>query len=823
LAFTALALLGTFSVRLGEQAVRRQVEARLGEGSTAAAALVGGQMRDLSVLVESYAARPSLVAALADGNADHFASSTVSAVLSGLRGSLQGIAVAFLADASGRLADIQPDTPSIIGQDFSFRDWYRGATASGQTYVSEAYQTAATGNARVVAAAALVRGASVAGQPGPVRGLLVAAFDLSTVQGFVDRFAAADAVRLTVTDQRGTVVAAPGASSNATALVSDRARPGVAEALAGRSGMLVVNDNGQRTLSAYTPIPDIGWTVRAEVPSRAAYASAIHLRSTVVVIASALAVVLLGGLGLLWVTLRRHERAEAHRAESEAFLDSIIENIPDMVFIKDAENLRFVRVNRAGEDMLGKVRQELIGRSDFDLYPGQRAALSATKDREALATQHVLETTDESMETSDGERRIVHTKKISVRDTAGEPRYLLGISEDVTDRHAADRALASAKDEAEQANRAKSEFLSRMSHELRTPLNAILGFAQLLELDELTEDQMDSVEQILRGGRHLLALINEVLDISRIETGSLALSTEAVDVADILAETVALSRPLAGEREITIEVEPLEPSVRAAQADHQRVKQILLNLASNAVKYNRVGGRVSFACKPAAPGRLRIEVTDTGPGLDADQVKRLFTPFDRLGAEMSGVEGTGIGLALSRRLAEAMGGRIDVSSTPGQGSTFCVDLPVAEPIEQPEEINLSELDPSSTASVGGVLYIEDNPANLRLMERVLAQRGGLSLVTSTMGAPALALARRHRPDVILLDLHLPDIDGDAVLGQLVADPNTTDIPVVMVTADATPAQIQRLLDAGASDYLTKPLDIARFLRLLDQFLGARRS
>jgi PAS domain S-box-containing protein len=827
LAFASLAFLTYSSVRLGDRAIRHQVDARVREGSTASAALVGEQMRDLAGLVESYAARPYLVAALSNDPA-HRNHASVMATLASLRASHQGIAVAFLADPTGRLIDILPATPSILGQDFSFRDWYRGVMASGHPYVSEAYQTAATGNARVVAAAALVHGLDILGRPGPVLGVLVAAYDLSTVQGFVDRFATADDVHLTVTDQHGVVVAAPGATSNANALVSERTNPAVTAALAGRSGTITLGQGDRRALSAYAPVSGIGWTVRAEVPTESAFASAVHLRATVEAIAGVLGLILLGGVALLWVTLRRRDRAESRRHESEAFLDSVIENIPDMVFVKDADDLRFVRLNRAAEDLLGRRRADLIGKNDFDFFPDEQAEFFVAKDREVLAGTGVVDIAEEPIDTSAGERRILHTKKIPLRDAAGEPRYLLGISEDVTDRHAAELALAQAKDEAVRANRAKSEFLSRMSHELRTPLNAILGFAQLLEIEELSVDQDESVEQILRGGRHPLALINEVLDISRIESGSLALSAEAVDVGEVLDETVALIRSLANERRITVDLAENTAGPHMVRADRQRLKQILLNLASNAVKYNRENGLVRFSHQQSADGWLRIEVADTGPGLSPEQLDRLFVPFDRLGAEQTDVEGTGIGLALSRRLAEAMGGRLEAVSTPGRGTTFAIELPTAtDPADGFD--GFDELGPPvavappAESTTGGVLYVEDNPANVRLVERVLAQRGGLALVTSAEGAPTLALARRHRPDLILLDVHLPDVSGEAVLAQLRADPATVSIPVIMVSADATPGQIDRLLAAGADDYLTKPIDVARLLALLDTVLGAHRT
>ncbi len=384
------------------------------------------------------------------------------------------------------------------------------------------------------------------------------------------------------------------------------------------------------------------------------------------------------------------------------------------------------------------------------------------------------------------------------------------------------RAMYQAQMAAEAANRSKSEFLSRMSHELRTPLNAVLGFSQLLELDELTPDQEQAVGQITRGGRHLLDLINEILDISQIETGKLALSPEAVNVGELVGETVDLVRSLAAERGIhMLSGEPGACEVYVF-ADRQRLKQILLNLLGNGIKYNREGGTVSISCARPGSGSLRIQVTDTGPGIPKEQFSLLFTPFERLGAEQTTIEGTGIGLALSRRLAEAMGGTLDVESTVGRGSTFSVDFPLVEgPIERIER--LDELGGTSivntvAAERPAVLHIEDNLSNIKLIERVLAQRPGVNLIPAMQGRLGLELARQHQPILILLDLNLADVAGEEVLHLLRDDPATAQIPVAIVSADAMPRQVQRLLAGGATAYLTKPIDVRQLLDLVDRSL-----
>ena len=373
------------------------------------------------------------------------------------------------------------------------------------------------------------------------------------------------------------------------------------------------------------------------------------------------------------------------------------------------------------------------------------------------------------------------------------------------------------------ASRAKSEFLSRMSHELRTPLNAILGFAQLLEMDHLTSEQQESVAQILKAGRHLLDLINEVLDIARIEAGRLAVSIESVSVKEVIQEGLDLVAPLAVARDIQLKVEAAGLSDRFIFVDRQRLKQVLLNLLSNAVKYNRPGGAVTLSYAEVEGGRLRVNVSDTGLGIPPDRLGQLFTPFERLGAEQTGIEGTGLGLALSKRLVEAMRGTMGVDSTVGRGSTFWVEFPLSveeQPVTQrtaegPRPAGVAE----AARGAFTVLYIEDNLSNLELIQHLLSRRPEIKLLSAMQGRLGLDLAREHRPDLILLDVHLPDIPGAEMVRLLREDRKTRDIPVVAVSADALPTQIQRLLAAGARAYLTKPLEVRKFLDVVDEVLA----
>ena len=410
-----------------------------------------------------------------------------------------------------------------------------------------------------------------------------------------------------------------------------------------------------------------------------------------------------------------------------------------------------------------------------------------------------------------GEVRFVYSQGDVILDEAGQPRRMFGTVQDITERKLVD--------EVKRASKAKSEFLSRMSHELRTPLNAILGFGQLLERQKPTEVQRKRVGYILSAGKHLLDLINEVLDISRIEAGRMQLSLEPVCVADALEETLDLMRPLATERSIQLSASADIDAGVHVLADRQRFKQVLVNLLNNAVKYTPFFGGVAVSYHVPGNEKVRVLVSDTGPGIPAEKLARLFTPFERLGAEQSAIEGTGLGLALSQRLMDAMGGSIGVESAVGKGSTFWIELPLAKsPLERFPRDGAANgaRQPSSEPASRSILYIEDNLSNLALIEQMLAERPGTALLTSMQGKVGLDLARQHTPDLILLDLHLPDLPGWDVLSQLKADSTTRHIPVVVISADATKRQMNRLMSAGAAHYLTKPLDVNKFFQVLDE-------
>lgn len=418
-------------------------------------------------------------------------------------------------------------------------------------------------------------------------------------------------------------------------------------------------------------------------------------------------------------------------------------------------------------------------------------------------------------------RRVHHLTVNAERLSRGEPLESLPAGEDELGLLAqrlqnASVLLAARAAEARSASLAKTRFLSRTSHELRTPLNAILGFAQLLETDLQRSAQAPQVEQILIAGRHLLSLIDEVLDIARIESGDLKLELEPQPLDAISEEVVELLRPLANRQSISLHLASALAGT-VALGDRQRLRQVLINLVSNAIKYNRAGGEVRIGVRQTDE-QVWLTVTDTGSGIAAERLPRLFSPFDRLDAEGSGIEGTGLGLAVSRQLMLHMGGDIEVDSEPGRGSVFSLRLARARRASDADRARLEpggRVPPPAAEQVRSALVIEDNDSNLALMRALMARRPHWQLRTARDGEAGLADARAHPPSLILLDLHLPGLGGAAVLAALRGDPLLREVPVVIVSADALPSTIEQLRRLGATDYLTKPIDVSRFLALLD--------
>jgi signal transduction histidine kinase/CheY-like chemotaxis protein len=405
-------------------------------------------------------------------------------------------------------------------------------------------------------------------------------------------------------------------------------------------------------------------------------------------------------------------------------------------------------------------------------------------------------------------------------------RNLQGVitaARDITERKRLDHDLENARIAAEQANLAKSDFLSSMSHELRSPLNAMLGFAQLMESGSPppTSVQKASIDQILQAGWYLLELINEILDLALIESGKLSLSPEPTSLSEVLSDCQAMIEPQAQKRGIQVEFPQIDNPC-FVRADRTRLKQVVVNLLSNAIKYNRTAGAVKVTCDRDAPDRIRISFRDTGEGLSAEKLTQLFQPFNRLGQEAGSEEGTGIGLVVSKRLVELMEGEIGAQSTVGVGSVFWIALKTAaEPhlaAETVESSTVAQTRAPPNQQVRTVLYVEDNPANLLLVENLIARRTDMRLLSARDGTRGIEIARVSRPDVILMDINLPGLSGIEALRILAEDPATASIPVIALSANAMPRDIVKGLDAGFFRYLTKPIKINEFMDTLEAAL-----
>jgi PAS domain S-box-containing protein len=527
----------------------------------------------------------------------------------------------------------------------------------------------------------------------------------------------------------------------------------------------------------------------------------------------------------------QRRQAEALREAEERFRGAFEHAAIGMALV--APDGRWLRVNRAVCEIVGYSEQELLQRRFQDLTHPDDLDADLERVDQMLCGAISSYQLDKRYIHRDGDVVWITLSVSLVHDAAGKPLYFVSQIQDITERKRSQIALQdavesarAARADAEHANLAKSEFLSRMSHELRTPLNAILGFSQLLELEDLSASQREGVGHIVTSGRRLLELIQDVLDIGRIESGDLPISLEPVSVAEITTETIELMRPLASARRISLATRL--DSVRGLHvlADRRRLGQVLLNLLSNAVKYNVDGGTVTLA-STVADKFVRLEVADSGPGIAPEKVPLLFAPFERLGAEQLNIEGTGLGLTLAKSMIEAMDGRIQVNTAVGRGTTVTLELPGALASSSEEQAQTLDRERDGPlidhATRGTLLYIEDSPTNIRLVEAILRFRPNVELISATTADQGLKLANEHAPPLILLDLHLPDESGDIVLQRLRKDPRTADARIAISSADATPGQVERLLAAGADQYIIKPLDVESLLRIVDSALADSRG
>jgi PAS domain S-box-containing protein len=524
-----------------------------------------------------------------------------------------------------------------------------------------------------------------------------------------------------------------------------------------------------------------------------------------------------GGFVSSHTDITERKRADEKLRHSEEKFARIVHASPDAIGIARVSDGMYVEANPAFEQVIGYLPSEVIGRTTAELgiwtYPEQsRDLVRLYRSRGEVSSHEIV------LRAKDG--RLV-TGLISVRGMMiEEEEHFLFFLRDITERKQLEEE-ARARAAAELASRAKSEFLSRMSHELRTPLNAILGFSQVLEHDSrnrLAPQQLVQVQHIQRGGWHLLDMINDVLDLTKIEAGKLTVSIQSVRVSQVVADSLPLAAAAAEAAQVRIEHDAAAGADLWVQADGLRLRQVLVNLLSNGAKYNRPGGRVSVSCTHG-DGRVALRVADTGIGLTADQIADLFQPFNRVGAEQTEVEGTGLGLMITKNLVEYMHGTIEVESTPGVGTVFTVSLPQGEPAAPKRPAAAGRVRGRAKARGRVVLYVEDNLSNALVVEAILASRPDLRLELAADGPAGLEAARQVKPDLILLDIDLPGLSGLQVLERLRADPATAAIPCVALSANAMPEDIAAALAAGFLDYWTKPVDVQTFLRDVDAVLA----
>ena len=642
-----LALLAYLSLTISTAVIRDREKTRLQAEVGLSAAYIEREMAGLREIAESYAHRPTLVASLSGGRRPGDAAN-IRLHLSQLQRVRLGIGTAFVARTDGRLIDVVPPTPAIVGKDFRFRDWYRGVMATGEAYVSAAYETQATGHPNVVGLATPVHGEKPSGAQGDVEAILVAAYRVDQIQAFADKFAKDSGTDLTVTDQRGVVLAAPG--KRVPRLDSRRGDPRVAAALRGERGITEITREREAVLSAYTPVQGVGWTVIAETPTKEAFAGVQTLRAAVLPIAGGLALVLLGGVWLLDVALRQRHQA---------------------------------------------------------------------------------------------------------------------------------------RDEALHASRMKSDFLANMSHEIRTPMNGVIGMNDMLLETELDDEQLEYAETIRGSSEALLDILNDILDISKIEAGKLELDDGDFDLADTVADVADLmvNRAHAKDLELALGIDLDVPAT--VRGDSGRLRQILTNLLSNAIKFTPEGEvvvRVSCARSSEEGSLIRFEVSDTGIGIPPEEIARLFESFTQADSSTTRrYGGTGLGLAISSQLSRLMGGEIGAHSSPGEGSTFWFTAKLGRPALAGRQ---SENDPHALQGLR-VLVVDDSATNRKILTQQLAG-WGMSATVADGGKQALGLleAAAEGPpyELVLLDMNMPDMDGLDLARAIKARPALRALPLLLLTS-----------------------------------------
>ncbi|MDQ6726678.1 MAG: response regulator [Actinomycetota bacterium] len=802
-----LAALTYLAIAVANRAVLKEVDTRVRTTATVTALLVQQQMQAVAELTSSYASRPLLRDALGDGDPAQFQNEAVVQQLVEHGAARPGIGGVFLTDTNCRLTQVEPPTPTIVGSDFSFRDWCQGVRATGGPYVSEAYRSAIAGNPLVVAVAVTVR-ADAGDRTSRPLAILAVVYTLDAIKGFTDQIGKAQGVDVTVADQRGTVLVGEGANGNAQGLASVAADSRTVEALAGRSGTTTTMTAGGDALSAFGPVDGIGWAVVAEMPSRTALAGVRHMRSTVMRVAFVVGLMLLSGVVLLARSLRQRREAQHTLARREASTRAILEAATDAFVSIDQTGL-ITGWNGRSSETFGWTEAEALGRQAIEtLVPeGGRAALQSDLVR-FLASGGSALLADRLEITAmhrDGHEFPAEVAAWPVR--LGDGWGFNAFLHDITDRKRAESDLATALDQAVDASQMKSEFLANMSHEIRTPMNGVLGMTSLLLDSDLRVEQREFAKTALASGEALLAILNDILDFSKIEAGRLDMESVDFDLRSVVEDVAGLLSVTAHAKGVELACRlPLEVPA-TVRGDPGRLRQVLTNLVGNAVKFTSSGEVVvemTMTEGDDAGWMARFEVVDTGIGIadaDRDTVFESFSQADAGTTRRYG--GTGLGLAISRQLVELMGGRIGVQSASGQGSTFWFTLPFLPGGSVPDSA------PSGALAGLRMLVVDDNATNRAILTRFLQAWGIRSYAVE--GAPEAldAMTRgasRGEPfDAALLDLNMPGVNSIELARAILRDTSLPPVKLVLLTSSGLKGEAAQAGVAGVAAYLTRPV------------------
>jgi PAS domain S-box-containing protein len=814
LTISPLALLAFSSTHLSGRAVGREVRVRVRASAAAGAMSVGKQMTGVTQLVRSYARRPSLVEAVAR----NAAASELEAHLVELDRAHPGIQEVWVTNPEGIVAAASRRR-DVLDTDLDTQDWYRQMAGSDPSDVSRAFSADVPGRPHVVAVAASVPGSELTGDGGPV-GTLVAIYRLTAIADLVKSFVRLQDVDLTVTDDAGTVLAAPAMAS--TGLTSMRTDPRVSAALEGRTGVLRHSDDGE-LLSGYAPVPQFGWAVTASVPARSAFAGISAMRSAVFGTASLLGVLMLGAIGLMVTTLREHLRKERTLQDSEDRTRSILEAAKDAYIEMDADGL--IRDwNRQAEQTFGWTKQAALGRSVAEtIVPPQHRRAHTEGLRRFLATGSgpVVNNRVEVEAIHQNGHEFPVELAIWTHERDGTYCFSAFVH-DISERKATEHELAKAHAKAMEATRLKSQFLANMSHEIRTPMNGVVGMSDLLLDTQLSAEQREYAEAMRRSADSLLAVINDILDFSKIEAGKLELELIDFDLRTVVEEVAGLLAERAQSKglELATLIDPGVPV--AVRGDPHRIRQVLVNLVGNAVKFTEEG---EVVVRVSALGgddgtEFRFAISDTGIGLSPEEQERLFGSFAQVDPSSSRrYGGTGLGLAISKQLAQLMGGTIGVESTPGSGSEFWftarlehgtkTDWSLPVPVDELEGLR--------------VLVVDDNSTNRAILERnLLAWRMNPSCEQD--GERALeslrAAAGRGEPfDMALLDYNMPGMNGIELARRITMDGSISRTRLVLLTSLIERNEVDTAKSAGIEAYLIKPVRQQSLLESIATVMG----